>query len=264
MSKKAPIRKAVEPDVNKQKDFVTNKLLSVFTLAFIMVFALMFIGRRMRRADVYYTMFFKAMGVVAAIFAVIMIAGIVYAIVAKQKGIDTRYKLFSGVNIAVVSGFIALVFAALAISYTTETLKLMYVAIAAVTLLYIIFHSYPREYFTLAASAGLGAVGVWLVCNALNGGVGQTIFPLLSGIIYVLEAALVVWTAIVQKNGGKCGRFCIYKEDAKYWVIYLAAALVIAALTLALVLGGIGMYYYTFALLGYVILAGIVFTVKMI
>ncbi len=264
MSKKAPMKKAVEPDINKQKDFVTNKLLSVFTLAFIMVFALMFIGRRMRRADVYYTAFFKAMSVVAIIFAVLMIAGIVYAIIAKKKGIDTRYKLFSGVNIAVVSGFIALIFTALSASYTTETLKLMYVVIAAVTLLYIIFHSYPREYFTVAASAGIGAVGVWLVCNALNGGVGQTIYPLLSAIIFVLEAALIVWTAIVQKNAGKCGKFTVYAEDAIYWVIYLAAALVIAALALALVLGGLGMYYYTFALLGYVILVGIVFTVKMI
>ena len=266
MSKKIPMKKAVDQEAVKQKDFITNKLLCVVTLAFVMVFVLMFIGRRMRRADMYYTMFFRGMGVVAAVFAVLMIAGIIYAVVAKKKGIDTSLKLFSGKNIAAVSGFIALIFAALAVSYNAETLKLLYAVVAAAALLYIIFHSYPREYFTVASSGGIGAMGVWLVCNALTGGVGGTLYPILAGIIYVLEAALIVWTAILRKNRGKCAKCgcAVYKEDAKYWPIFLSAALVIAALTLALVLAGAGMYIYTFALLGYVVIAGIVYTVRLI
>jgi len=266
VSKKIPMKKTVDQETTKQKDFVANKLLSVFTLAFVLVFALLFIGRRMHRADMYYSMFYNSMGVVAGIFAVIMVAGIIYAIVSKKKGVDTSYKLCSGKNIAIVSGFIAVIFAALAVSYNTETLNLMYVVVTAATLLYIIFHSYPREFFTAAASAGLGAIGVWLVCNALNGGVGGTKFPILVAIVYILELAVIIWTALLQKSGGKCKKCgCeIYSENAKYWVIYLAAALVILALTLALVLGGAWIYYYTFTLLGYVVIAGIVYTVKMI
>lgn len=264
MSKKAPMKKPIDQDAVREKDFITNKLLSVFTLAFVMIFVLMYIGRRMRRADMYYTMFFKGMGVMAAIFAVLMVAGIVYAIVANKKGIDTRFKLFSGKNIAVVSGFIALCFGALAVSYNPETLKFLYVMVAAVTLLYIVYHSYPREYFTVCAAAGFGAVGVWLICNALTGGVGGTHFPILAAILYVLELAVIVLTAVIQSKGGKLGNAVVYGENAKYWVIYLAAALVIAALTLALVLSGAGMYIYTFALLGYALVVGVVYTVKMI
>lgn len=264
MSNNTPNRKKAEQDSIREKDFVTNKLLSVFTLAFIMIFALMYVGRRMRTADLYYTAFFKSMGVVAIVFALLMVAGIIYAIVAKKKGMDTRFKLFSGVNIAVVSGFIALCFAVLSFSYNPETLKLLYVAVIAVTLLYIIYHSYPREYFTVATVAGIGAVGVWLVCNALNGGVGQTKYPILAGVLYAISILAIVWTGILQAKGGKLGKFTVYGEKANYWVMYLAAALVFAVLTLALIFGGAGIYYYTFALLGYVVITGIVYTVKMV
>ena len=48
MSKKIPMKKAVNEEAVKEKDYITNKLLSVFTLAFILIFALLFIGRRMR------------------------------------------------------------------------------------------------------------------------------------------------------------------------------------------------------------------------
>lgn len=265
VSKKVPMKKTVDPEVTRQKDYITNKLLSVFTLAFIMIFVLMFIGRRMRRADMYYTMFFKGMGVMAAIFAVLMIAGIIFAIVAKKKGINMEYRLFSGKNIAAVSGFIAVCFGALAVSYNEETLALLYVAVAAATVLYIVYHSYVREYFITAATGGIGAIGVWLICRALNGGMGQSKYPILATIVYVLAAAVLILTAIANANGGMVGKMRMYdKENVKYWAVYVAAILVIAALTLALVLGGGAMYAYVLTLLAYVVLTGIIFTVQMI
>ena len=264
MSKKIPMKKAVNEEAVKEKDYITNKLLSVFTLAFILIFALLFIGRRMRRADMYYTMVFKSMSIVAICFAVIMVAGIIYAIVCKSKGRDMRLRLFSGVNIAVVSGFIALCFAALAISYTQETLKFLYIIIPAVTVLYIIYHSYQKEFFVLSATAGLGAIGMWLVCRALNGGPGQSKYLLLAITMYVLLALVVVFTALCQAHGGMLGKFHIFGEHAKYWTVYLAAFLVAAAVTLALILGGGLIYYYVFGLIGYVVLTGIFFTIKLI
>ena len=35
------------------KDYLTNKLLSVFTIAFIMIYALMIVGRMMERVDLF-------------------------------------------------------------------------------------------------------------------------------------------------------------------------------------------------------------------
>ena len=264
MSKKIPVQKGADAVENRQKDYVTNKLLIVFTLAFIVILALMFIGRRMRSADIYYTAVFHSMAVVAWVFVGLMALGIIYAIVCKARGKDMRYHLLSGVNIAVVCGFLALCFGALAVAYTPETLNLLYVVIPAVTILYILYYSFPRDYFVIAATAGVGSIGAWLLGRALNGGPGQSKVLFIAVVLFALLALVIALVAVCQAKGGRLGRFEVFAKDAKYWLIYLTAVIVAAVFAALLLIGGAFVYYFVFGLIAYIIVVGVVYLAKQI
>ena len=251
---------------NRAQDYVTNKLLSAFTIAFIMIIAIMNVSRMMRRTDTFVATF-KAMGVLAWVLLALTVIFAVAAIVIKTKGKEEPYRLVSAKHVAVILGFITLCFGALALAFNSNTINFLYVFIPAVTVLFIIYHTYPRDFFALATVSGFGAIGLWLTGTAISGGMGASKLWLIIGLMLAGLAIATVLTILVQANGGSLfrkGKGKIFGGEANYVLLYVTYALILALTVATWALAGAMMYYFVFALLAYLVFVGIYYTMKML
>lgn len=252
---------------SKEKDYLTNKLLSVFTIAFIMIYALMIVGRMMERVD----LFLKAWAItkiVAVVFAVLALVGLGRAFYCKKRGIDTRYCLLSGTNIAAVSAFIALCAFGLSQVFNPNFLPVLYVFIPTVAVSYIIYHSYQQEFFLVWKTSVFGAVGVWIIGRALAGGYGSTHAGLFLWIFLAVIAIVLAVTVVLQISGGAvklAGRkIRIFNSDLSYGVVYLSFAVLLGVLAAVVFSAGAWTYPMIFTLVGYTVIMGIYYTIRLI
>ena len=124
----------------RKKDYVTNKLLLVFTLAFALLLLLMNVGRMMKSTATFmsaYTM----VKVIAVAAAVLTVVGIVMMIVEGTKKKDVSYKLFSGKNITVAALFVTICAVALSLVFSQSMLMLLYIFVPAVVVHHLLFIS---------------------------------------------------------------------------------------------------------------------------
>ena len=236
---------------NKAQDYVTNKLLCAFTIAFIMIIAVMTLSRGMH--DIYTLVdSMQRVKTVAIILLALTVVFAVIAIINKIRQKDEQYRLVTAKHIAVVLGFATVCFGLLAFSFQPSTVNLLYVFIPAVTVLFIIYNSFPRDFFVLSFVAGVGAIAVWLL--GLSGGI-----PVIAGMLAIIVAATVL--TIVSHVRKK--KFWLIPGDAKYVLLYVTYALVAALVIAAWFFAGFS-YYMVFALLAYIVLTGIYYAVKML
>lgn len=248
------------------QDYVTNKLLSVFTVAFVLIIGIMYYSRMMHRIDTMVSAM-ESVKIVSIVLLALTVVAAVVAIIEKIRGKVQKYKLLTAKHIAFVLGFATLCFGALALAFAENTVNFLYVVIPTVTVLFIVYHTYPRDFFAISLISAFGAIGVWLTGTAISGGMGASKLWLIIGVIAAVLAILVVATIVVQANGGKLSRKCkcsFFGEDAKYALIYLTIAIIVALLIATWVMVGAATYYFLFALLAYFVVVGIYYTLKML
>ncbi len=247
---------------NRQKDYVTNKLLLVFTIAFAVLLLLMNVSRMMKNVNTFLTAHLMTK-IVAVVALVLFAVGVVMTIVAAVKKIDVKYVLLSGKNISAAALFIAICAGVLALAFNQSTLTLLYIFIPAVVILYIIYYSYPREFFMIALSAGIAASGIWL----LSSDIANTKTALILALSGAAIAVLFVLTIIANANGGKIKlfgkEFSAFSKDARYVLVYLTFVLALLLLVAALLVPDFATYFM-FGLVGYIVFAGVYYTVKLI
>ncbi len=248
--------------MNRKKDYITNKLLLVFTLAFALLMLLMNVGRMMKST----TTFIAAMTtvkVVAICAAAVAVVGIVMLFVERAKKIDTEYKLFSGKNVTIGAIFVALCAGALSVVFSVEMLMLMYVIVPAIVVLYIVYYSYQREFFMIALTSAIGGLGIWVL--------GSELVNSSDTLVVAVSAAAVcicaVITVLAQLRSGKLSifgnEFTLFKSDARYGLVYLTFVLVLALLAAALLVADFTTYF-ALGLVAYIVITGIYYTVKLI
>jgi len=246
----------------RKKDYVTNKLLLVFTLAFALLILLMNIGRMMKSTTTFITAMTTVRVIsIAAIAATIL--GIVMIFVEHSKKIDTSYKLLSGKNITIGALFVAVCTIALSLVFSQSMLMLLYIFVAAVVVLYIIYYSYQREFFMIASSCIIGGIGIWLLGSDLVNS-SDMLAIIAAAAVILLCAALTVWA---QTGGGKIKlggkELTLFKSDARYGIVYLTFVLVLMLLVAAFLVADLSIYFL-FGLIGYIVLTGVYYTVKLI
>lgn len=246
----------------RKKDYVTNKLLLVFTFAFALLLLLMNIGRMMKSTTTYLAAY-TTVKVVAAVAFAVAIAGIVMMIVEHVKKRDMSYRLFCGKNITVGAVFVAICAIALSLVFSQEMLMLLYIFVPAVVVLYIIYYSYQREFFMIALACAIGGIGVWLLRSDLVNSSDMLLLSL-SAVAVAFCAALTVWA---HCGGGKiklAGReLTLFKKDARYGIVYLTFILVLMLLAASFLAADLAIYF-VFGLIGYIVLTGVYYTVKLI
>ena len=245
-----------------KKDYVTNKLLLVFTLAFAVLLFFTNISRMMRST----TSFLAAWNITkiaSGVFIALFIVGIIMLIVERAKGIDTKYRLLSGKNISIASAIIAILSLALAIVFSPTTLTLINVFIPALVVLYIIYYSYQREFFMVALSAVLSGICIWLVKSDIVNSADMLVLAIAAIAVVILAA----FTIAIQLGKGTLKLFGreveVFKSGARYALIYLTYILSLLLLAAAFLAPDLAIYFI-FGLIAYIVITGIYYTVKLI
>ncbi len=245
-----------------KKDYVTNKLLLVFTLAFAVLLFFTNISRMMRSTTSFLTAW-NITKIASGVFLALFVVGIIMLIVERSKGIDTKYRLLSGKNISIASAIIAILSLALAIVFSTTTLTLIYVFVPALVVLYIIYYSYQREFFMVALSSILSGVGIWLVRSEIVNSADTLVLVAVAALIVILAA----FTVAVQVGKGSFKLFgrevSVFKSGARYTLIYLTYVLSLLLLAAAFLAPDLAIYFI-FGLIAYIVITGIYYTVKLI
>lgn len=245
-----------------KRDYVTNKLLLVFTLAFVLLLFFTNVGRMMKSTTTY-MLAWNMTKVVSVAAIALFVVGIVMIFVEKAKGKDVTCKLLAGRNVAVASFIIAACTGALALIFSGTMLMILYVLIPAIVVLYIVFYSYPKDYFMIVLSSILAGCGIWLLISDV----------VITADIYALAASaaaiiiLAIFTVCANIGGGKIklfGReFSPFKQDTKYALVYLTYVLSLLLLAAAFLAADIAIYFI-FGLIAYILITGVYYTVKLI
>lgn len=247
----------------RRQDYITNKLLLVFTVAFVFIMYVMSLDNSKSTFEGFFALEGKialGLGISGGIF----VAGIVWMLVEKfVTKRDTEYKLFTGKHIAVVGLFATVCMYDLfsRVMNDPDAFARIYVFIPVVVALYIIYSSYQREFFMISLASAFGGIAVWNVIDYVYG--DPKTFTVAAIVAVAVICAVTVWAQMGKGKVSLFGRnFEIFKSDARYALMYLSYIL-IAALMLAVFAIDLAMYF-VFGLIGYVVLVGIYYTVKLI
>ena len=248
-----------------EKDYITNKVLTVFSLCLLGVLLLMLLYRVAGYLNTY-LLGGTITGVVCGLGVVGVLWGVVKTSLERKKNADVQYRLMRGRNIIVVFAAVVICMAVVLL-FGPETIKLFYVILPALAVYYLIYHSYPREFFVISVDCGLMAALLYAVRRALVSTNYQWIAYVAAAIAVVLCLAQVAGVQYVKKHGCR-GLVDGVKVDlfssSNAHTMMLVTALVLAVLPVAgAVLGAQIAYYLIFASFAYLFVTAVYYTVKM-
>lgn len=252
----------------RREDFATNRILVVFTYAFLLILGLMLAYRGYMSVD---TMFVtqKILYVFAGIGAVGAIAGAAWGIFGKKR----EYAVINGWSVALGSAILAVcaVFGAVA---TSDGVRMMYVFVPIMSVLILIYFLYPRDFFAISVVCACTAILMWFVSRSIGDGfIWARGFRFNLAIVasiaaFVLLAAYAFVVRLVEKNEGMLklrGKTVeIVPPATKYLLSYITAAVSALCIVVGLVCGAAVAYYLVFAAVAYLFILAVYYTVKML
>lgn len=234
-----------------QSDFITNKILIVFTVAFVAIFGMFNLHQTMSYGTTIMLGQNIMNGVLIAL-AVVLVAGIAKMFYEKSKNVDTNLKIFTGKHISIVALDLLIAFSMLNRYSVSTHAKYAYVFLIASAVLYLIYHSYPGHFtlsvaisvFTAVAVDAFGSnvmfLSISLICVLIYG-----------AMIYLVntqEALAKIKTLLKMQN------FCV-----KSFFISIAVMAVVLIGTILIIPSNIAMYLVCI----YIFVTAVYNTVKM-
>ncbi len=249
-----------------ERDYITNKVLAVFSLCLVGVLGLMMLYRVMNIISTW-MLGMTIAKVVCGIGVVIALAGLAkWASENKQKR-DTRYSLLRGRSIALVGAILAVMMFVITV-LGVQGIKLFYVILPAIAVYYLIYHSYPREFFVVALDCGAAAVLLWVVRIALDTTNYHKAAWGCAAVAVALAALQIVLALRVRKTGCKGlvdGRMTeLFTAPHAYQMMIGTGVLMAALVTTGAVMGAQVAYYLVFAAFAYLFVSAVYYTVKML
>lgn len=249
-----------------EKDYITNKVLIVFSACLFGVLGLMFLYKLLNSGSGFMVGYITVQAL-AAIGVIGIVAGIILMYLEKKNNVDTNFRLFTGRNVVLVSAFIGMSMALILNYDAYKAIKILYVILPAVAVYYLIFHSYQREFFVIAVDTGVAAAFMWVIGQAENSGSKQWMAYLVVAIAAVLAAGQLIWTLKVRKNGGlmklRGKKEEVFASGANYTLMAVSAILMLIFLAAALFTGPQIAYYMMFAIFAYLFVLAVYYTVKL-
>jgi hypothetical protein len=140
------------------------------------------------------------------------------------------------------------------------------VLVPIVAVLAMVYYLYQREFFSITLVSSISILGLWLfrkISDSSHSTYGLA-FLILALAVVVLIAGLL---AILQKKGGSFftneKEVRVFNPNASYIFVYLTCGLSALALLGGLLLGLIIAYYIIFALVAWLFIMAVYYTVKM-
>lgn len=254
-----------KPKTN-QSDYITNKVLLVFTFCMFGVFGLVLLYRLVAYGSTYHIGQI-VLRVVLAIGVILLAVGIGKMLKERKNPELYALKLIRGHSIAIVAAII-IACMLIILQFGSSAIKLFYVILPALAIYYLIYYSYPREFFVIAADASIAVVLLIAVRRALNSTNFHTAAYVLAAIALVLSAVQAIWVRKRQMGKQLSGivdgkETELFTSAHAFQMMYLSALLLVAFVAVGAFAGAQIAYYLIFAAFAYLFITAVYYTVKM-
>ncbi len=249
-----------------EKDFITNKVLMVFTLCLFGIFGLIFLYRLISHGNTY-GLGHMVVQVVLWIGGALLLVGVLKTLREHQQHTDVQYMMLRGRNVSIVA---AVVVACMLViqRFGPTSIKLFYIILPALAIYYLIYHSYLREFFIISLDCGVAAILLSFARRALSSANYEYVAYVCA--VVALVIALVQWYVLRKIQHGKQmeglvdgKRAQLFASAHAYQMMYLSAALLVLFVALGALVGAQVAYYLLFAVFGYLFITAVYYTVKM-
>lgn len=250
---------AKKPDQNN--DYITNKVLTVFTLCLVGVLGLMYLnGMLGSSSKVMLGIQILSIGKYVGLVIALIGAFLLYR--ERKQKLDVSNKLICGRSLIVV-GILLFVMFLLLYRYAGSAFKAFYVILPAFAFMYLIYYSYQREFFVVAADCVIGAGLAYLVNTvSFSGAKGYVLLAL----AVVLAISQIVLVQRVKKAGGKLtvkGQEQTFKFSGNAYKMMMIGAAALAVVTAIGLFSGSVMAAVGLAAVLFVV-SGVYYTVKLV
>lgn len=236
----------------QEQDYITNKILAVFSLCLFGVMALWYVNNLLFHSPKF--MLGLRILDVARWAGVVLVAAAVVLLVMERRREPQPYKLVNGRNLLVV----AVLFTVMVVLVDMDPLrmiKLFYGILPALAVYYLVYHSYQPEFFLITTDVGVAAALLVGVRLAKGGSAGYVA----AGLAVVL-AAVQVYMAKTKLSGSRLPAG--FGPNA--WMVISATAAVMAVLVIAgALLGPTKVFYLLCIAAAYLFVLAVYYTVKL-
>lgn len=249
------------PNQNQNKDLITNRVLTIFSLCMVGIFMLMYLNSLLNSIN--YMVGLTVANVVRIVALLAAVAGGAMWVRESRMKIDTNNKLLRFHHLC-VAGVLIFVMMSVIPTYGLSMFPLCYGALIGVGFLFLIFHSYPWEYFIVAANcivaAGFLAVATSSVLSSFAG-----IAIVLAAILAAAQSTLIYK---MMTNKGELvlfGKEIHHKFPKKAYQMMMVVPIALFALVLVGAFAGTIAAYVAFGVIAALFFgAGVYYTVGMI
>ena len=238
---------------HEQEDAAFNRMLLWLVGAVAVELLLMLVKPVYVDLVVAMSQFFK---VFAFLGAVLTAAGVVWAVLSFRKG---KSVLAPCICTAVAAGLWVL--SVLSVFLYPNGLDIMMLLPAVGAVLIVVYFLYQRVFFLNALLTAGGLLVLWLHRQYFMN--HPTIIRLFFAAEFVLLAAGLVLSFMLRSGGGKLGSLRVMPPDTGYLMTWITCAVTALALALTLALGAAVGFYLLFALVAWVFVQAVFFTVRL-
>lgn len=213
---------------NNRNDYITNKVLTVFSVCLLGVLGLMALNNMLNYSMHWQTALtiIQVMRIVGVLVAAV---GLLWMLSERKKGKDTRYKIVCGRSVLILGVVMAVLFCVVNWN-PNDAIKACYVLLPGFAFYYLIFHSYQPEFFVIAVDCGLAAGAVALSLTAMGAGLRYALLAL----VIVLFAVQVFGVSRVKSGKGKLqlgGRKFAFEFSHNAYLMMFITPAVMAVIT---------------------------------
>ena len=250
-----------------KEDAILNRVLIWFGAAVVAELVLLLLNR-------YYVNITTAPGEIEFAGALLKAWPVIIGVTAVGAVLCLLWTIFrakSGKSVGLSGAFFGIFFTALVISVITYRfygagVQFLCGAVPAAAVLALVYYLYQHEFFTVTVLSALGLVGLWIFRRGAGGGYQSLVYAYAVVLAVILVAAVLLCRALSKQDGALTlgGRkIQVFQHNASYGMIYLTCAIVAVAVAAALALGTAAAYYLIFALVGWLFVMAVYYTVKL-
>lgn len=218
----------------KQQDFVTNKLLIVFTMVFVGIFATMYLYR-MSNANA--EGYLGVISIVNALFyscTVGTVASGVKWYLDRNKEKENPYKLITAKNLCSVLIVMTICFGFAKVFTILSAVKYIYILLTAIAVQYFVLVTYTKDIYLIAISNIVNLVLVYFIGSSVS----KTL--LYAGLSIAFLVAIAVFVKKTQENKGEFKDYLIFKKNTNYKMLMANVGILAAITVLSTVLTFVG------------------------
>lgn len=253
------------PKNQKKDDYITNKVLIVFSVCLLGVLALMGLYRLLDYGTTI-RIGLTVLRVCIGVSAVGVLAGVLLIVRERKNQIDNTYRIATGRNVAIVFA-VSMIMLLLVSRYGVQMIKVFYALLPAMAVYYLIYHSYQPEFFAVSADCGAAVALLFIVRRALISTNVQYLAWVAVAVMAVIAAVQIAVLCSVKKSNGTLvvgsrKMSFVFSKNA-YLMMTVTPVVMVALVALGALLGVKLATYAIFAAAGYFFVTAVYYTVKL-